>query len=143
MKKEVLIAVVIGLFLGLIVTFGVSTANKAVNNQKQKKISQSLPSPLIAGLNQPKNLSITSHESFDLVDQGEITLSGIAWPNAVIALLTENQTYLTQADNEGFFTFSFTLIKGFNEITVIGSDETGNTQTQNLVLTYSTTKIEP
>ena len=56
--------------------------------------------------------------------------------------MTETQTKLIQADSEGIFTFKVNLIKGFNEIALIAADETNTTQTQNLVLTYSTSKIE-
>lgn len=143
MKKEVVIAIIIGLFIGLIITLGISTANKALDQQKIKKPDQTETQNLPAANNhQQKTLSITSHENFDLTDQSETSLSGIAWPEAVVALITETQTYLTQADKEGIFFFKISLIKGFNEITLIATDETKTTQTQNLVLTYSTAKIE-
>lgn len=144
MKKEVIIAIIIGLLIGLIFTLGISTANKALNQQKAKKLTtqESGNSLNSSNNNQKKNLTVTSHENFDLINQSDLTLSGIAWPNAVIALMTETQTKLTQADSEGIFTFTLNLIKGFNEIALIATDETSTTQTQNLVLTYSTSKIE-
>ncbi len=144
MKKEVIIAIVIGLLIGLIFTLGISTANKALNLQKAKKLTPqaSGDSLTASNNNQQKTLTITSHENFDLINQSETALSGIAWPNAVIALMTETQTRLTQADSEGIFTFTINLIKGFNEIALIATDETNAAQTQNLVLTYSTSKIE-
>lgn len=144
MKKEVIIAIIVGLFIGLIFTLGISTANKALNQQKVKKLTiQDSATPPNLDNNQQKTLTITTHENFDLIDQSETALSGIAWPNAVIALMTETQTKLVQADSEGIFNFKVNLIKGFNEITLIATDETNTAQTQNLVLTYSTTKIDP
>jgi len=143
MKKEVVIAIVSGLILGLIVTLGIYTANKSLEQQKAKKAAADqtapLPSPPLAD---QKTLEITSHENFDLINQSAITLSGIAWPEAVIALMTENKQQLTQADDEGIFSFKFNLVKGFNEITLIATDEANDSQTQNLVLTYSTATIE-
>jgi len=144
MKKELLIAIVSGLFLGLIVTLGIFTANKALNEQKQKKLALTPSTTPVPNSNhQQKNLNITSHESFDLINQSEVTLAGIAWPEAIVTLLSEKDNLLVQADNEGIFTFKFNLIKGFNEITVIATDESGNTQTNNLVLSYSTSKLVP
>lgn len=143
MKKEVLIAIVSGLILGLVVTLGIYTANKSLEQQRAKKAAaeqaESIPSPPLTA---QKTLEITSHENFDLINQSELTLSGIAWPEAVIALMAENENQLAQADDEGIFSFNFDLVKGFNEITLIATDEAGDTQTQNLILTYSTTKIE-
>lgn len=143
MKKEVLIAVIAGLVLGLVITMGIYTANRSLNQQRAKKLMQNTPTPtaLPANFNN-KTLNLTSHESFDLVEKSDVTLSGVAWPEAVVALITEAGSQIIRADKEGIFVFETRLIKGFNEITVIASDETGTTQTQNLVITYSTTKIE-
>lgn len=143
MKKEVLIAVLSGLIIGLIITVGIYTANRSLEQQKAKKISQTqTPQPTPQADQNQKLLTITSHENFDLIDQSEITLSGIAWPDAVVALMTEKDNQITTADSDGIFSFKSNLIKGYNEISLVAADETGTTQTQNLVLTYSTTKIE-
>ena len=143
MKKEVLIAVVAGLILGLIITMGIYTANRSLNAQRAKKQLQNTPTPSALPNNQNnKTLNITSQENYDLLDKSELSLSGVAWPNAVIALISEADNQIVTADSEGIFTFKTKLIKGFNEISVIATDETGTTQTQNLVLTYSTTKLE-
>lgn len=143
MKKEVLIAIVSGLILGLIVTLGIYTANKSLEQQRAKKEAATQTSPLPSPpLTAQKTLDITSHENFDLINQSAITLSGIAWPEAVIALMTEGDNQLIQTDDEGIFSFKFKLVKGFNEITLIATDETNQAQTQNLILTYSTSEIE-
>lgn len=143
MKKEVIIAVVAGLILGLIITMGIYTANRSISEQKNKpaRQNQSLPS-LAPNLANAKTLNLTSHENYDLVDQDDIVLAGVAWPKAVVALLTENGNQLAEADAEGIFSFNARLIKGFNEVTVIASDDTGSTQSQTIILTYSTNNIE-
>ncbi|MFH2061764.1 MAG: hypothetical protein ABIJ43_02150 [Candidatus Beckwithbacteria bacterium] len=144
MKKEALIAIVVGLILGLIITVGIYTANRSINQLKANKVAKSDTTATPLPPNQPeeKSLEITSHESFDLINQSEVTLSGIAWSDAVIALLTEDQELLTTADPDGIFSFNFDLIKGYNEIQVIATDDTGETNSKSLILTYSTTKIE-
>jgi len=141
MKKEVLIAVIAGLILGLVITMGIYTANRSLNQQRAKKLMQNTPPPTMPVVNN-KSLNVTSHESFDLVDKSDLTLSGVAWPEAVVALISEADSQIIRADAEGIFVFKTRLIKGFNEIAIIAGDETGTTQTQNLVLTYSTSKIE-
>ena len=143
MKKEVLIAIASGLILGLVITFGIYTANRSIEKQKNIKKAQQTPplTPPSPSLSQ-KTLTITSPENYDLINQRELTLEGLAWPEAVIAIITENSEFFTQADIEGDFTYKLNLVKGYNEITVIATDELNNTQTQNLVVTYSTNKIE-
>jgi hypothetical protein len=143
MKKEVFIAILSGLILGVIITFGIYTANRSLEQHKAKRAESSQngpsPSPLMA---EAKTLTITSPENNTLVNQSELNLSAIAWPEAVIAVITEKDEILTQADQEGIFTVKLNLIKGFNELTIIATDESGDTQTQNLIVTYSTAKIE-
>ncbi|MEA3355558.1 MAG: hypothetical protein U9Q63_03690 [Patescibacteria group bacterium] len=143
MKKEALIAIIVGLIFGLIITIGIYTANRSINQLKAKKTTQKntiTPSPPTQL--EEKSLEITSHESFDLINQSEITLSGIAWSNAIIALLTENQEFMAVADSDGIFSFNFDLIKGYNEIQIIATDDTGEISSKDLIITYSTTKIE-
>lgn len=142
MKKEVIIAVIAGLVLGLVITMGIYTANRSLNQQRAKKLSQNTPAP--TALPQPgsKTVTLTSYENFDLVGQADVTLSGIAWNGNVVALLTDSDSQITQADAEGIFVFKTRLLKGFNEITLIASDVSGATVSQSLVLTYSTSKIE-
>jgi hypothetical protein len=143
MKKEVITAVVVGLIIGLIVTLGISTANQALEKQKQAKLSQKTSGPLPSGqLTGQKTLAVTSPEPFDLFSESELVLSGIAWPEAVVSLLSEDQTLMAQADKDGVFTFRLSLIKGYNELTLIAADETGAVATQNLVLTYSASVIQ-
>lgn len=143
MKKEVIIAILAGLAIGLIITVGIFTANRSLELQKNKN-NPATPTPISSFTPDASNktLNLTSHENFDLVDKAEITLTGVAWPNAVIALMAENTNRFALADSEGYFSFTFNLIKGYNEITLVASDATAASVTQNLVLTYSTTKIE-
>jgi hypothetical protein len=143
MKKEVVIAIIAGLILGLIITMGIYTANRSINEQKNKKQAESQPLPSFTpNPTSEKTLNITSHENYDLVDNSEITLSGVAWPKAVVSFLTEGGSFMTEADEEGIFSFTTNLIKGFNEVTIIASDDTGANQSKNMVLTYSTTEID-
>lgn len=145
MKKEVFIAVAIGLVLGLIITLGAYTANRSINKLKANKTAKSEEVVASSPPNQikAKSLEITSHQSFDLTEESEITLLGVAWPNAVIAILLEDQELFTIADGkDGIFSATFDLIKGYNDIQIIATDDTGETNSQNLILTYSTTKIE-
>ncbi len=142
MKKEVLIAIISGLILGLVITVGIYTANRSLNVQRAKKQMQSVPTPSLLPSTNNKSLNLTSHENFDLVDGSNLNLSGVALPGAIVALISEADNQIIAADKEGIFIFKTKLIKGFNEITLAAGDETGSLQTQNLVLTYSTSKIE-
>ncbi len=144
MKKEVFIAIASGLILGLIITLGIFTANKSLEQQKAKKQAElqdkTTPSPPNSYTN--KSLQVTSHQNFDLLNQSKVTISGVVWPEAIVALITENNQYLSQADLQGDFSFDINLVKGYNELTIVATDQTEESQTQELLLTYSTTEFE-
>ena len=72
MKKEVIVSIIIGLLIGLIFTWGIPTANKALNQQKAKKLTtqESGNSLNSSDNNQQKTLTVTSHENFDLIKRG-------------------------------------------------------------------------
>lgn len=142
MKKEVIIAVIAGLVLGLVITMGIYTANRSLNAQRAKKLQQNSPGPSPTPVANAKSVSITSWQNFDLTDSADANIAGIAWPGAVVALLTDTGSQMLQADSEGIFSFNIRLIKGFNELSLIASSETTPAVVQNLVLTYSTNKIE-
>ena len=145
MKKEVLIAVVSGIIIGLIVTLGIYTANKALEQQKAKKAATEQGVDLNDGstaLTQ-KSLTVTSHQPYDLVNEPEIILSGIAWPKAAVALMTESDNFLIEADEEGIFSFTFKLVTGFNELILVAADDTGATHTLPYVITYSEDEFLP
>ena len=145
MKKEVLIAVISGIVIGLIITLGIYTANKALEQQKAKKAASDQGVGLTdanSTLTQ-KSLTITSHQPYDLVNESEITLSGIAWPKAAVALMTESDNFLIEADEEGVFTFTFKLVTGFNELTLVAADDSGATHTLPFVITYSEDEFLP
>jgi hypothetical protein len=143
MKKEVIIAIVSGLILGLIITFGIYTANRSLSQQKAKEAQSETPVSPSPTTTQQKTLTIVTPEPNDLVNQSELTVSGVAWPEAVIAIISETNESLIQADEEGVFSLKLELVKGFNELKIIATDESGETQSQNLIVTYSTSEIEP
>lgn len=142
MKKEVLVAIISGLILGLIVTFGIFTANRSLEKQKQQSQTEASESPAASDTLINKSLTIIYPYPNALVDQPDLEISGIAWPNAVIAIITEDDEIILTANQEGAFVHSIKLIKGFNELTIIAADEVNESHSQNLIVTYSTEIIE-
>lgn len=142
MKKEVIIAILVGLVLGLIITFGIYTANQAVKKQNQTTNLPSngahpSPSPIAAG-----KLEITEPEDNLVVNQSKITVSGITEAKNAVAVLTEESEQLILADEEGVFSTEVVLVSGANEIKIITMDKNNQKQEKFLTIVYSTAKIE-
>lgn len=141
MKKEVILAIVIGFSLGLVITFGIYTARQALNRHQSANPS---PSPQSAPAATPvHNLTLTAPENETVFTTAEATISGTTTPNALITLFTEDTELLVYADNTGKFSAPITLVGGSNDITVTAVTPDGLTATAQLTLIYSTATIEP
>ena len=141
MRKEVIVAIILGFIVGITIAFGVYNANQSL---KKAKIS---PSPSTAGdtipSSKPKTTLVISEPEDNLVFRdNEATVSGQTAPQAVVAIMTEQDNGLVLADNEGVFSTSINLISGANEIKVISIDSSGNKEEKSINVVYSTQKIE-
>lgn len=148
MKKEVLLAIGVGFGLGLLITFGIWTANKSL-----KRASVVLPSPTPASIVvtttpsptpvvNASPLTISSPEDESLVSTDTINVTGKAAPKSVISVTFEDQQNVVEADANGNFSVGVDLIGGYNTIVVTATDPvTGVESSQTLVITYSTVKL--
>jgi len=149
MKKEVFLAISIGFALGLVITFGIWTANKSLASIKNAPT----PTPTTGSATAPTpesqttpaqnaaTLNITSPADEAFVAKSTLTVTGKATPGATIVLLFENDDDIVLADAQGNFSSDITLIPGYNNISVSSFDAQGAKLTQAFVVTYSTAKI--
>ncbi len=137
MKKEVLLAIAVGFGLGLVITFGIWTANKSLKQAKVVPTPTPSASPVVV-IDQSviNSLIITAPEDESISAVAAITVSGKSTPNAVISIIFEEDETIIEADDKGEFSTKINLIGGYN-IIIISDQE--NTETR--VVTYSTTKI--
>jgi len=147
MKKEVLLAIIIGFSLGLVITFGVWKANKALKevapkqqlppSQVQEEEKTPSPTPPSSQL----SLVITSPEDNSIINKEKVNISGKTSPAATVVITYEEGEKIIETDENGNFTTEITLIGGANEITISAYDEEGNEVTKTLNLVYSTAEI--
>jgi len=143
MKKEILIAIIIGFILGLIITFGIWTANKSLKNgtQNKQENEQASPTPTPSQNKEEMFLQINSPANNDIIGQEEVTIEGQTKPQAIVAVVYQEDDQLIQADSQGNFSVDITLVGGANEIKISAYDNQNNEAQQTLDLVYSTAKI--
>ncbi len=146
MKKEILIAIIIGFILGLIITFGIWTANKSLQqNNKTQKTEVSETQPIVTEMSPAEEgkipLTISSPENNSLFDQEKVEIVGKTAAQATVAILYEEGEEILQADEQGKFSQEITLIGGANEIKITAFDTEGNEADKTLNLVYSTAEI--
>ena len=142
MRKEVILAIVGGVALGLLVIGGLWWTNKATTEESLNIT----PTPV---LEQPPtlipvsslSLEIISPEDESIIEEEKITLEGKTAPESVVVVIYPEGENIVEADKEGNFETEITLVGGANEIKITAYDEEGNQAEKNLTLVYSTAKI--
>ena len=136
MRKEAIIAIILGLFLGLVFTIGIYTANQAV---KDKKTEQTIETTQTSPSSSPAiGFQLTEPENNIVVSQPNIKISGQSSSEAVIAAYSEAKEKFLQADEDGDFSFGFPLSAGSNKITITSIDKEENQQTAHITVVYTT-----
>lgn len=145
MKKEIGIAIIIGFILGLIITFGIWTANKSLKENastQKEEVSETVSLQEKSPITEEKmTLKILSPENNALVNTEKIKITGKTLPNLNIVILGEESENILQADEQGQFTQEITLIGGTNEIKISAFDIDGAEADVNLNLVYSKSEI--
>lgn len=139
MKKELLWAIITGFGLGLIITWGIISAKRAVQPTEPEKPAQEevTPTPILP----PVFLEITSPEDESILNKDEAVLAGKTDPNAILAIFTQEDELIIEADEEGGFEANIKLTEGANNITIHAFDEEGNEASKSMTLVYSTAEI--
>ena len=146
MKKEVLIAIIIGFGLGLVITFGIWSANKALKQSTQQQSDQSsqienqttpTPTPTAEIL----SLNISSPQDNSIVDKDTLTIKGATLPRSVVVILFDKGEKILETDSDGQFSTDISLTGGENEITIKAYDKNGNDTEKKLTVVYSTAEI--
>lgn len=136
MRKEAIIAILLGVGLGLVFTFGVYTANQAVKDKKTEQtvqVVETSPSP------SPRaGFTIDAPENNIVVDKDEVEISGETQPDAVIVAYSEGKEAFAQADEDGEFSFDFPLVSGSNTIVITSINEEDEQEEMSISVVYTT-----
>jgi hypothetical protein len=141
MKKEIIVAIIIGLSVGLIIAFGLWTANKSLkqvspkNETSSLQIGQPTPTPLI------QNLIIDNPTEDFISNQEKITVSGKTISEATVVITYEEGEKILTADSQGLFNTEITLLGGANEIKISAFEPDGNESSVIINGVYSTVEI--
>lgn len=131
MKKEVVIAVLIGLTMGLIITFGLYRVRTSLlPGKSDTPVPQQIkPTPTAEILTNGADLTVLNPPDGFVSSETALTVTGTASPNAYIVLFVNDDDYISTADETGNFSFSVTLEKNSSVLTIHALDESGRVTT--------------
>jgi hypothetical protein len=133
MKKEVLVAIIIGFSLGLIVMIGVHTARKSLS--KQAAVSPAGDSDQALALEQSGSLiEILSPLPNQIIEVETVSVRGTALADSMVAIITTNDEAVAMTDSQGNFEADLKLVTGRNVINVIAYDDTGQEMSTNVII---------
>ncbi len=143
MRKEIILAIIVGVIVGLAITFGIYTVRQQVfRNQTPTTIEESRTSTNTTPTPSPNStLSLQQPEQDLLTDESSVQVVGRALPNSYIVILAETDEYITTADQDGDFSQEVALEFGGNKLTIEAITSTGEKETVIRNVVYSTVDL--
>lgn len=143
MRKELLIAVVIGLFFGIIIGFGIWRANNAINNDQisTEATPTDVQNTLVENTEQADpsikddGLIISSPLDYDVVTSSSVIIKGLSNPKSKVIISAENKDYLVETTDKGDFEVAVDLVDGLNQIFI--TEANFNQEPKTLKIVYS------
>lgn len=126
MRKEILLAVLIGMGFGLFITFGIYQSRRSVDDAQKNQTQDLIKSKLETTSDDSSQLAISSPEDELLTDNSRLIVSGATGVNNFIVVFVNNEESITRADASGNFSIEVELDDGANIIVVQSIDEDGN-----------------
>jgi hypothetical protein len=127
MRKEILLAVFVGITLGLMITFGIYQNSENAKSGQDNTTNKLLNNPIgtqSATIQDPQ-LVINSPEEDLLTNEEELIVSGSGIPNSFVVIFTNNVENISNTDESGNFSLKVKLIKGGNLIEINSINEDG------------------
>lgn len=124
MKKEIVIAILIGLSLGLFITYGVYQAKTGVS-RKTKQDQNTLALTPAPDQEFSGELILNSPEDEIIQSETTTSVSGTTLPSSFVVVFVDNDETITTSDESGNFSVEVNLNDGVNIITTIVIDENG------------------
>lgn len=145
MKKEIFFAILIGLFFGLVVTYGIYRANQADTQEQVATILESteLASNQQNGIEVLTNLVVSNPKNESIVTEQTQTIAGTTSENAFVVIYINETPYITTADETGAFSISADLRLGANIIGIHSLDNIGQETTTEIIVSYTTQPLLP
>lgn len=139
MRKEIIVAIIIGLLLGLIVAYGVRSAQVSLENRQSQAKKNTQTTTATASKDNPAHtLFITSPEPNSVIDTDSVTIVGTTTPNSVLSIINDTDFVTAMADTTGNFTGTIELVGGVNTIALKSYNDHGEVAETSFMLIFST-----
>lgn len=141
-RKEITLAVIIGLILALVIAGGVYRAQTALKNIKPSKLSISNPQSSLPSDEKSNNLFLEIETPDNsVVSENKIQVIGKTLAGTFIAITSDKNDYLIVPNDLGSFSQELPLVKGANSINVTVYTKSGEKVEKKISVVYTTTAL--
>jgi hypothetical protein len=124
MRKEVILAILLGLVMGLIITYGIYRARTSFESASNNPFAPS-PTPATSLEQTSGHLVLITPEDESVTANPELTITGTTLPKSIVVIFVNDTYSITSADETGNFSEKVTLADGSNFISIHSLDENG------------------
>jgi hypothetical protein len=125
MRKEVLLAIIVGISLGLLITFAVYQNRRSVSDTQKDQVQDVLKNPVLDKEENNGQLSITSPEINLVTEDKRLIVSGNTNPDNFVVIFVNDQEIITSADKSGNFSKEVQLDQTANVLVIYSIDQDG------------------
>lgn len=144
MRKEIFIAIIVGVIVGLGITFGLYTVRQQLfNNRTAQEIENSRQQGAQSD-DQPNsnmNLLIQQPDQDLFTQEKDVQVVGKALPESYIVILVGTREYITTADVDGDFAQTIEVDAGGNRVTIVATTQDGAQESVIRNIVYSTVDL--
>jgi hypothetical protein len=138
MKKEIILAIIIGLTLGLVLTYGFYTARRSLSGRGRPQLSATpQPTPGVDS----ELLTILSPQDESVQSKKEVTVTGNTFAKGFVVVFINAKEFITTADDTGNFSVIGELAPGGNTIHVTALDENGQSVSVERTVVFLTSDL--
>lgn len=143
MKKEITLAVILGILVALGITFFIYQKNKVVTPTETTQVTPS-PTPIETLPEKPAaSIAISFPEHEAVFEDKAITITGTSiFPDTPVVIFINQQDFFTQSDNNGNFSLTANLESGSNIIVATIIDDQGVDHSDQVTVVYSNKSLE-
>jgi hypothetical protein len=141
MRKEIILAIVLGVALGSIIIFGINLANQS--SSKAPKPAGQTNQPSVAPLNDQDTvtLQLLSPKKNSVSFEDSLVVTGITKENAWVSLIWEQGQAIVKADTKGKFEKEIDLVGGENSLKITATNGREYQETLVTTIVYTTAEI--
>ena len=138
MRKEILLAVFVGITLGLMITFGIYQNSENAKTGQNSDTDQLINNPISteSAATQDPQLVISSPEEELLTNEEELIVSGNGNPNSFVVIMVNDVETISNTDGSGNFSIKVKLNPSGNLIEINSIDEDGKQVTKQRTVIY-------